>query len=703
MSGALDSFSTVFELIEFPVFVIDKQEIIAYQNKEARILFNNKIKESKSSWKELFNLENENQTLREIIKEQDSNLPVQSIKMGQKYFKTQLVEKEQYFVLYLHDVTNEKLLIQSLKKSKKKYKDLINAGLSIIMRIDARGNILYMNKYGLHLLKKKFDELLGASSGKIFQSSSGINFFNSPIEALAEVEGYFESAYAISKQGYLTWIGWSVKPIKNKHNQIVEILCVGSNISDKKHVELENLEKQKYINAIFNAAPIGLAVINNNKIDTSNEGFSKILDRDASEINNSKDEIISTSPYPFKHYKSRLENQLKTAKVARTEVQLNTKHGAKKDIYLNACYLDEDNGLNQMVISAIETTEIKNAERIISNNQEKLRNIIDAANDAIILTDRESGIILDANYKTEVLLQTPISSLVGTSWENLFPKETLPATRKFFDSYFEDAKSKVKELSLLNQSKQWIPVEVSINSYTSFDGKECLVSIYRDIRDRKRNEQMLKSQNDDIENKILQLESLNEELVESNSHKDKLYEQLKESEMQYRQLFNSMVGAFTLNKMIYNQRGTPIDYIVLDANPSYEKLVGRSKHDIINKKASEILPENDSFWIENFGRTAKYGEKLHCQRKIKILNKYVDVIAYSTKQDFFAVVYSDITNEYKIQKDLEEREQAYKAMSENSPDIILRFDRQTKLLYASPNASLLVKTNIKKSTRKNMH
>ena len=118
---------------------------------------------------------------------------------------------------------------------------------------------------------------------------------------------------------------------------------------------------------------------------------------------------------------------------------------------------------------------------------------------------------------------------------------------------------------------------------------------------------------------------------------------LQDSEKQFRQLFENMEQGFALHEIVYDKNENPIDYIFILINEAFERLTGLKSNDIIGKTVTEIIPQIEPIWIENYGKVAKYGKPMQFESYSQGLSKYYNVIAYSPKKNFFAVVFTDIT------------------------------------------------------------
>lgn len=148
----------------------------------------------------------------------------------------------------------------------------------------------------------------------------------------------------------------------------------------------------------------------------------------------------------------------------------------------------------------------------------------------------------------------------------------------------------------------------------------------------------------EIKNAEFLLKEKNEELRQANDELIAAKDRAEISEKQFRQLFENMEQGFAVHQMIYNNDNKPVDYRFLLINKAFERLTGVNASDFLNKTVKEVLPNIEQKWIDNYGKVAQTGIPLHFDNYSKDFYKYYDVIAYSPKKDFFAVVFTDITD-----------------------------------------------------------
>ncbi len=175
--------------------------------------------------------------------------------------------------------------------------------------------------------------------------------------------------------------------------------------------------------------------------------------------------------------------------------------------------------------------------------------ILDAVNDAILVADIQSGIIIDANKKVEDLFGIPREEIIGMHQFQLHPPEKI----SFYMEKFKEAAALgtqiTEKMYIVNKENEYIPVEISAK-VSEFQGNDALIGVFRDIRSR------------------LLLE-------------DKLYNSEK--------LFNSISTA-TGDMIHLNDLSGNLIYV----NTVTESLLGYSQDEIIGKSVKDFIHPNDA-------------------------------------------------------------------------------------------------------------
>ena len=119
----------------------------------------------------------------------------------------------------------------------------------------------------------------------------------------------------------------------------------------------------------------------------------------------------------------------------------------------------------------------------IRNSEEKYRNLINTANDAILLIDAESRLILEANNKAVEILGIPEQQLMGKPESQLYSGGPEDESRAQLLNPNSAGPAHNRELKLLRAHGTPVPVEVSAST-AELNGRPAILAIFRDIRDR---------------------------------------------------------------------------------------------------------------------------------------------------------------------------------------------------------------------------
>jgi len=177
-----------------------------------------------------------------------------------------------------------------------------------------------------------------------------------------------------------------------------------------------------------------------------------------------------------------------------------------------------------------------------------------------------------------------------------------------------------------DQSLFFVEIKVSMIVH---DGTEYNCAIVRDITDRKDNEDALR----ESEERFRQLSEA------AAVARDKA----EQNELEFRKLFENMEQGFALHEVICDENNVPIDYRYKLINKAFGKLTGIDPAKFVGQTVKTLLPNTEPYWIENFGRVAQTGVTLRLENYSQEFDKYYDVVAYSPKPGFFAVVFNDVT------------------------------------------------------------
>lgn len=270
---------------------------------------------------------------------------------------------------------------------------------------------------------------------------------------------------------------------------------------------------------------------------------------------------------------------------------------------------DENNKFRRTHCTLKDVTIQKKLECKLKESHELLQSVINSATDAIFVKDSKGKYLL-LNAQAEIFIGKNASEVLGKDDTFLFPINQAEAIMESDKKIFESKKALiVEEQDINNEGKEITNLTIKSPIFNDENVVKGIVGISRDITERKLAEQAI-----------------------------------EESEEKYRLLYTSMNQGLALHEIILDEFGKPIDYVFLEINESYTKLLGVTREMCIGKRIREVMPKVEQYWIEEFGKVAINGEASYFENYLETTGRWYSTYTYSPKKNQFAVLVTDITD-----------------------------------------------------------
>lgn len=142
------------------------------------------------------------------------------------------------------------------------FREVVQAGNVIVLRWDLRGNVTFLNDFGLQFFGFEANQILGRPVvGTIVPvtDTSGRNLAQMINELLSDPDRYVSNENEnMRKDGERVWITWRNRPLFDANGQPREILSIGIDSSERKRAIDSLRESEWRYRALFQSTPIAM-------------------------------------------------------------------------------------------------------------------------------------------------------------------------------------------------------------------------------------------------------------------------------------------------------------------------------------------------------------------------------------------------------------------------------------------------------------
>lgn len=154
------------------------------------------------------------------------------------------------------------------------------------------------------------------------------------------------------------------------------------------------------------------------------------------------------------------------------------------------------------------------------------------------------------------------------------------------------------------------------------------------------------------------ISDLNSKLKKELSERKKYEIALQKSEKKFRTQFENLVEGVAIDEIIY-ENGKPVDWIITDVNPAYERIMKLSREEVLGKHATMLYGSYKAIepFLETYDHVLRTGEIIVNKDHHLIRDRKIVISASSLGDNQVAVTFTDITEqENAVQSELKQRE-----------------------------------------------
>ncbi|HEY6080471.1 MAG TPA: response regulator [Polyangiaceae bacterium] len=160
-------------------------------------------------------------------------------------------------------------------------------------------------------------------------------------------------------------------------------------------------------------------------------------------------------------------------------------------------------------------------------------------------------------------------------------------------------------------------------------------------------------------------------------------ERLRAIEERHRLLFTNMGAGFVLYELLRDESGTAVDAVMLEVNPSFERMIGVTPGSLDGRRVREALPYFNPAWLPFLASVVDTGQPATRTDHLAARDLYFEVWAYRPKPGQVAVQLYDVTAQKQGEQQLSER---LDGLVSSAMDAIVSLDEAERIVLFNPAA-----------------
>jgi PAS domain S-box-containing protein len=170
-------------------------------------------------------------------------------------------------------------------------------------------------------------------------------------------------------------------------------------------------------------------------------------------------------------------------------------------------------------------------------------------------------------------------------------------------------------------------------------------------------------------------------------------EALRLSEKRLSGLNASMSEGLVIHKLIYDEFGKAVDYLITDVNPAFEILTGFTRSQAIDKKASELYGTGEAPYLDRYAKVASTGTPTSFEVFFVPMNKHFNISVFSPGKGDFATIFQDITERKRMEDELHKSNAFNQSIIDSSNDCIKVLNMDGRMQFMNLPGQRLLEIN----------
>ena len=356
-------------------------------------------------------------------------------------------------------------LEKTLGESLARYRAIVEDQTELICRFDPDTTLSFVNEAYCRFFNKRSEDLLGFSFMPLIPPSDR-----------KKVRAHFDSLgpenpvathehKVMGKNGEIRWQQWTNRAIFDEQGVIKEFQSVGRDITNRKlaeealcrarddmeqkvrertrelleaneqlkreikqrkHEESRRRESEAYIEAILNAAPVGIGLVKNRVFGWVSQRMGQMLGYSADELVGQSARIVYESEEEFDRVGRVKYPEIKERGIGAVETRFKRKDGNPIDVLLCSSALDPGDPSREAIFTALDITERKRAQETLLESEKRFAVFMDNLPAGVLMKDEDSRVLYVNKYLKD---HFGAEAWIGRTASQNLPKERAQSVR----------------------------------------------------------------------------------------------------------------------------------------------------------------------------------------------------------------------------------------------------------------------------------
>ena len=607
---------------------------------------------------------------------------IEALNNGADYYVQKGVDIEAQFTELKHKIklaVSKRRTELRLNESERRLGEMLEHLDFLSLQLDQNGKISYVNRFAARTLGYSVSELIGRDFFQDFVQTDRVDRQKEMYAKMMEngQMPYNMTAPILTRSGAVRTIHFKNTLIRDERNRIVGMSNLGEDITERLKAEEDRAILAEVVTAsavefyIFgedmhfiyaNAGAIANLGVTAEEIDVMTLADTRV-DYDEAQF---RAMLATLVPEEKRMLVYEVEQRRKDGSTYPVEVHLQAYQRNRRRFYIAVCQ---------------DITERKKIQSELSMSEARYRSLVDNFYGTVFISD------LDSRYPSKVYGQ--VEELTGytsadfeqrcVSWMDVVHPDDLHIIMGQIEAVDQDRGRPVTmEYRVVRKdgSIRWVTNNWKV---VSLYGNPIIQGTLIDITSIKNVEEELQASNEELQAAEEELRQQLEELTDSE-------ERSRLSEERFHNLFSAMAEGVALHRILLGPDGQPRDYVVLDINPSYEKIIGIRREDIVGKTGTDGY-HVASPYLKEFCMPEQTGRPFTFETYFQPMDKHFRISVVRTGKWQFATVFTDNSDAKRLEARLRSQMDDVQALLDIIPG--WAFIKDTEGRYLATNRDLL--------------